>query len=90
MHYTTSRNVEGTIAWFQDPRAQVSAHFIIGRDGEIYQMVRDSDRRMDMHLSFVLTLPRARGWPRLAGSYNCLWAKGPVFATSRRFPTDAC
>ena len=44
MHYTTSRNVEGTIAWFQDPRAQVSAHYIIGREGEIYQMVRDSDK----------------------------------------------
>jgi hypothetical protein len=44
MHSTTSRNVEGTIAWFQDPRAQVSAHYIIGRDGEIYQMVRDSDK----------------------------------------------
>ena len=44
MHYTTSRNVDGTIAWFQDPRAQVSAHYVIGRDGEIYQMVRDSDK----------------------------------------------
>ena len=44
MHYTTSRNVDGTIAWFQDPRAQVSAHYIIGREGEIYQMVRDSDK----------------------------------------------
>jgi N-acetylmuramoyl-L-alanine amidase len=44
MHYTTSRNVDGTIAWFQDPRAQVSAHYVIGRKGEIYQMVRDSDK----------------------------------------------
>jgi hypothetical protein len=44
MHYTDSRNVQGTIAWFQDPRARVSAHYVIGRNGEIYQMVRDSDK----------------------------------------------
>ena len=44
MHYTTSRNVDGTIAWFQDPRARVSAHYVTGREGEIYQMVRDSDK----------------------------------------------
>lgn len=44
MHYTTSRNVQGTIAWFQNPASKVSAHYVIGRDGKIYQMVRDSDK----------------------------------------------
>lgn len=44
LHYTTSRNVEGTIAWFQKPESRVSAHYVIARTGEIYQMVRDSDK----------------------------------------------
>jgi hypothetical protein len=44
VHYTTSRSINGTISWFKDPIAQVSAHYIVGRDGEIVQMVRDSDK----------------------------------------------
>lgn len=44
MHYTTSKNVDGTIEWFQDPTSKVSAHYVIGRNGDIYQMVRDSDK----------------------------------------------
>jgi hypothetical protein len=43
LHYTTSRNVQGTIAHFLNPAAQVSAHYVIARNGDIYQMVRDSD-----------------------------------------------
>ena len=43
LHYTTSRNVMGTIAWFQNPASKVSAHYVIARNGDIYQMVRDSD-----------------------------------------------
>lgn len=44
MHYTTSRNLDGTISWFKNPAAKVSAHYIIGRDGRIVQMVRDSEK----------------------------------------------
>lgn len=44
MHYTTSRNVDGTISWFLNPSSKVSAHYVIARDGTIYQMVRDDDK----------------------------------------------
>lgn len=44
MHYTTSDNVGGTISWFQNPNSRVSAHYIIDRNGDIYQMVRDTDK----------------------------------------------
>lgn len=44
LHYTTSRNVEGTISWFKDPRSKVSAHYVVSRTGDIYQMVRDTDK----------------------------------------------
>ncbi len=44
VHYTTSDNVDGTIAHFLNPASQVSAHYIVARDGKIYQMVRDADK----------------------------------------------
>ena len=31
--------ISGTIAWFQNPLAHVSAHYVIGQDGEVVQMV---------------------------------------------------
>lgn len=40
IHYTGSGpGAGGDIAWFQNPDAKVSAHFIVGRDGVITQMV---------------------------------------------------
>ncbi|MBZ6076329.1 N-acetylmuramoyl-L-alanine amidase [Microvirga puerhi] len=39
MHYTAGGSAEGAISWFKDPRAKASAHLVIGRDGEVTQMV---------------------------------------------------
>jgi N-acetyl-anhydromuramyl-L-alanine amidase AmpD/V8-like Glu-specific endopeptidase len=36
-------NINGTIGWFQNPAAKVSAHYVIGQDGEVVQMVRHED-----------------------------------------------
>lgn len=44
LHYTTSSNINGTVSWFQNPASRVSAHYIVGRDGKIIQMVKDSDK----------------------------------------------
>jgi hypothetical protein len=44
LHYTTSANVQGTISWFQQTKSQVSAHYIVDKNGDIYQMVADSDK----------------------------------------------
>jgi hypothetical protein len=44
LHYTTSRNVNGSISHFQNEDSQVSAHYIVSQDGEIYQLVRDADK----------------------------------------------
>jgi hypothetical protein len=43
LHCTTSSTVGGTINWFLNRQSQVSAHYIIDRNGDIYQMVPDSD-----------------------------------------------
>lgn len=43
LHYTSSMSLEGTVAWFLDKRSAVSAHYVIGREGRVVQMVRDED-----------------------------------------------
>lgn len=43
LHYTTSRNIEGSITHFRSGTPRVSAHYIIGQDGELVQMVDDAD-----------------------------------------------
>lgn len=44
LHYTTSSNPYGTVAWFKNPAARVSAHYMVARDGRIWQFVKDSDK----------------------------------------------
>jgi len=41
LHCTTSAAVEGTISWFLDRKSRVSAHYLVDKNGDIYQMVRD-------------------------------------------------
>ena len=41
LHCTASATVEGTISWFLDRESQVSAHYLVDTNGDIYQMVRD-------------------------------------------------
>lgn len=43
VHYTGSTNMEGTISWFLNRDSKVSAHYVIGQDGRIVQMVHDQD-----------------------------------------------
>lgn len=38
-----SANINGTISWFKNPAARVSAHYVIGLDGEVVQMVAHND-----------------------------------------------
>jgi N-acetyl-anhydromuramyl-L-alanine amidase AmpD len=35
--------INGTISWFRNPAAKVSAHYVIGQDGEVVQMVKHND-----------------------------------------------
>jgi len=41
LHSTTAETVEGTINWFLDRKSQVSAHYVVDKNGDIYQMVSD-------------------------------------------------
>jgi N-acetylmuramoyl-L-alanine amidase len=42
LHYTGAMTIEGMISWFKDPVSKVSAHYLIGRDGRLVQMVPDN------------------------------------------------
>jgi hypothetical protein len=42
-HVTDDLNLQNTISWFQNPRSQASSHFVIDRDGTIYQFVSSLD-----------------------------------------------
>lgn len=43
IHYTTSRSIEGTIRHFKTGSPRTSAHYIIGRDGTLVQIVPDGE-----------------------------------------------
>lgn len=44
IHYTASHGLDDTLDWFTDPESRTSAHFVVGRDGRIVQLV-PLDRR---------------------------------------------
>jgi N-acetylmuramoyl-L-alanine amidase len=44
VHATANSTLVGVISWFQNPTAYVSAHYVIGKDGKMVQMVKDEDR----------------------------------------------
>jgi N-acetylmuramoyl-L-alanine amidase len=44
LHHTASNNGAGDLAHMRNPAAEVSAHYMLDRDGKIYQLVGDSKR----------------------------------------------
>lgn len=41
IHHTAQNSTEQTLKTFTTPKTQVSAHYVIGKDGAIYQMLND-------------------------------------------------
>ena len=41
IHHTAQKSTEQTLKTFTLPRTKVSAHYVIGRDGAVYQMLHD-------------------------------------------------
>lgn len=39
IYHDTAGSAVSAISWFQNPAAQVSSHYIVGRDGAIYRVV---------------------------------------------------
>jgi N-acetylmuramoyl-L-alanine amidase len=62
IHYTASMGIEGTIDWFKRRESQVSAHYVIGRDGRVVQMVRDEDVAWHAGRSLLGTEPNVNSF----------------------------
>ena len=39
LHYTAAGAFHTSVTWFQNPQARTSAHLVVGRGGELVQMV---------------------------------------------------
>ncbi len=44
VHATANDTLAGAVRWFADPASLASAHYVIGKDGRIVQMVREDYR----------------------------------------------
>lgn len=44
LHYTAMASAEAALDRLSDPDAEVSAHYLIGADGTLWQLVREADR----------------------------------------------
>lgn len=42
-HCTDDLNLQNTVSWFQNPNSEASSHFVIDRDGVVYQFVSSKD-----------------------------------------------
>jgi len=43
IHITDAPTTSSTVNWFSNPDAEVSAHYLVGQDGEIVQLVSEDD-----------------------------------------------
>lgn len=44
LHYTAMKSCAGARDWLCNPEAGVSAHYVLGRDGTLFQLVAEADR----------------------------------------------
>ena len=44
LHFTAGATLAGTLRWFANPKARVSAHYVVGRDGQVVQMVQEHEK----------------------------------------------
>lgn len=51
LHYTAMTSAERALHWLTVPESNVSCHYLIAEDGEIFQMVREANRAWQAGLS---------------------------------------
>lgn len=57
LHHTASNNGAADIAWLRNPKSQVSAQYVLDRDGTIYQLVGDEKRAWHAGVSALNGVP---------------------------------
>lgn len=44
IHATASESFDGTLAWLTNPESKVSAHYLVGKNGKVVQLVKDEKK----------------------------------------------
>lgn len=57
LHDTGGKTAQGTLAWFNNPRSLVSSHYLIEKDGTIYQCVPDEEKAWHAGRSELFGVP---------------------------------
>ncbi|MEM8663724.1 MAG: N-acetylmuramoyl-L-alanine amidase [Pseudomonadota bacterium] len=52
LHYTDMKSAASAVRWLTTAQSKVSAHYLIGADGDLFQMVAEEDRAWHAGLSF--------------------------------------
>jgi len=52
LHYTGRPTLEESLAWLIDPAKKVSAHYLIGEKGEVFQLVAENKRAWHAGVSY--------------------------------------
>jgi len=52
LHYTGMPDAEAALSWLINPASQVSSHYVVFEDGQVYQLVDDSQRAWHAGVSF--------------------------------------
>lgn len=67
LHHTGGGTLAGNVAWLCNPKASASAHFVVGKDGTIFELVRLTQRAWhagrggSLKLSSGFTIPTDMG-----------------------------
>lgn len=59
LHFTAGGDSSGTIKWFSNPNAKVSAHYVVSRSGKVIQCVRED--MSAWHAGSSSTTPKLNG-----------------------------
>lgn len=73
VNHITAGTFPGCLSWLTNPKAQASAHYLVTRQGKIYQMVKDEDTAW--HAGFV----NKPTWPLYDGSNPNYYTLGIEF-----------
>jgi N-acetyl-anhydromuramyl-L-alanine amidase AmpD len=89
-------NINGTVSHFSNPESGVSAHYIVGQDGEIVQMVRHNDIAYHAHgantdsigVEHVARVPGALSRPA-PGMAGATWHDPGLYPTAIQYCSSA-
>lgn len=78
--HTAEGTKAGTIAWFRNPKSRASAHYVVGLDGEVVQMVAEADTAF--HGGGATINPYSIGIEHEGYAHRNTWTRPQVLASA--------